>query len=34
MVDTGKKIKELRIRAGLTQKELGAILSVSYQAVS
>ena len=34
MVDTGKKIKELRIRAGLTQKELGTILSVSYQAVS
>ena len=34
MVDTGKKIKELRISAGLTQKELGAILNVSFQAVS
>ena len=34
MVDTGRKIKELRISAGLTQQELGAILNVSFQAVS
>ena len=34
MKSVGEKIKQLRIQAGLTQKQLGDILHVSYQAVS
>ncbi len=34
MNDVGKKIKDLRKQKGLTQRELGALLHVSFQAVS
>ena len=34
MIDIGKNIKEIRIRRGLSQRELGKRLGVSAQAIS
>lgn len=33
-MDTGKKIKDLRMKKGLTQQELGDIIGVTAQRVS